>query len=56
MNDLLKDFSNVLPGLYGIDKSFAGVRTEGSDSLKRGKRTFCDYGIMKEVNVSSGEK
>lgn len=52
----LKGFSDVLPGLCGIEKSFAGVRAEGSDSLKKSKRMFCDYRIMKEVNVSSEEK
>jgi len=39
-----------------MEESFARVRAEGSKSLKRDRKRLCDYGIMKEVNVSSEEK
>lgn len=32
--------NDVLPGLSGMEESFAGVRAEGSDSVKRGRRRF----------------
>lgn len=51
-----KVFINVLPGLHGIKESFAAIRAEGSDSLKRVRRRFCYYGIIKGVNVNSEEK